>query len=48
VVNPPLPTWELALPVLLPLLVGLTVVLWRREQVVTRGSLPPEKRLLVV
>ncbi len=47
IVNPPLALWQLGLPVLVPLLVGLSVILWRREQVVTRRSLPPEKRLLV-
>jgi hypothetical protein len=47
IVNPPISAWQLALPVLLPLLVGASVLLWRREQVVTRRSLPPEQRLLV-
>jgi hypothetical protein len=46
-VNPPLVLWQLALPVMFPLLVGLTVILWRRERLVTRRSLPPEKRLQI-
>jgi hypothetical protein len=43
----PAPDWQLALPVAVPLLVGLTVVLRRREQVLSARSLPPEKRQLV-
>jgi hypothetical protein len=39
--------WQFALPVLAPVLLGLTVVLWRREQVQSIRSLPPEKRQLV-
>ena len=47
IVTPPIAQWQLGIPVLLPLLIGATVLLWRREQVMTRRSLPPEKRLLV-
>jgi hypothetical protein len=47
IVSPPIVEWQLALPVLLPLLAGVTVLLWRREQIVTRRSLPPEKRMLL-
>ncbi len=36
--------WQLALPVLVPLAIGLTVALWRREQVRSVRSLPPEQR----
>jgi hypothetical protein len=39
--------WRLGLPVLVPLLVGATVVLWRRERVQSVRSLSPEKRQLV-
>jgi hypothetical protein len=46
-VSPSVAEWQLALPVLLPLLAGVTVLLWRRDQIVTRRSLPPEKRMLL-
>ncbi|HEY3111493.1 MAG TPA: hypothetical protein VGL23_22240 [Chloroflexota bacterium] len=39
--------WQFALPVLAPVLLGLTAVLWRREQLQSIRSLPPEKRQLV-
>ena len=39
--------WQFALPVLVPVLLGLTVVLRRREQVQSVRSLPPEQRQLV-
>jgi hypothetical protein len=42
------PGWELALPVLAPLALGLSVVLWRREQVQRARSLPPEQRQRLV
>ena len=38
------PWWQLALPVVVPLLVGLTVVLWRRAQVQSARSLTDEQR----
>lgn len=38
------PLWQLALPVVVPLAVGLSVVLWRREQVQTARSLTAEQR----
>jgi hypothetical protein len=42
------PEWALALPVLLPPLVGATVLLWRRERVRSARSLPAERRRLLV
>jgi hypothetical protein len=45
--TPPTEEWRLALPVLVPLLLGATVLLWRREQVQSVRSLSPEKRQLV-
>jgi hypothetical protein len=44
---PPVAEWQLALPVLVPLVVGATVALWRRERVVTLRRLSPERRQLV-
>jgi hypothetical protein len=44
---PPVAEWQLALPVLVPLAVGATVALWRRERVVTLRRLSPERRQLV-
>lgn len=44
VATAPAPDWQLALPVVVPLMVGVTVVLRRREQMQTARSLPPEKR----
>jgi hypothetical protein len=41
------PGWQLALPVLVPLALGLTVWLWRREQIQSTRSLPPEQRRLL-
>jgi hypothetical protein len=41
------PLWQLALPVLVPLALGLSVALWRREQVQSARSLPPEQRRLL-
>jgi hypothetical protein len=38
------PGWQLALPVLAPLVIGLSVVLWRREQVKSARSLSVEQR----
>lgn len=38
------PGWQLALPVLVPLAIGLSVVLWRREQVQSARSLSVEQR----
>jgi len=38
------PWWQLALPVLVPLALGLSVVLWRREQVKSARSLTAEQR----
>jgi hypothetical protein len=38
------PGWQLALPVLLPLMIGLTVWLWRRQQVQSARSLSAEQR----
>jgi hypothetical protein len=38
------PGWQLALPVLAPLLIGLTVILWRRAQVLSARSLTDEQR----
>jgi hypothetical protein len=38
------PGWQLVLPVLVPLALGLTVVLWRRQQVQSARSLPVEQR----
>ncbi len=42
------PGWQLALPVLVPLAMGLSVILWRREQVERARSLPPEQRQRLV
>ncbi|HEV8632928.1 MAG TPA: hypothetical protein VG370_01610 [Chloroflexota bacterium] len=47
IATPATQDWRLGLPVLVPLLVGATVVLWRREQVQSVRSLSPEKRQLV-
>jgi hypothetical protein len=47
IATPSTADWQFALPVLAPVLLGLTVVLWRREQVQSMRSLPPEKRRLV-
>lgn len=38
------PGWQLALPTLVPLAFGLSVWLWRRDQVHAARSLPPEQR----
>jgi hypothetical protein len=38
------PGWPLALPVLLPLMIGLTVWLWRRQQIQSARSLSAEQR----
>ena len=38
------PWWQLALPVVVPLLIGLTVILWRRAQVQSARSLTDEQR----
>jgi hypothetical protein len=38
------PWWQLALPVLVPLAIGLSVGLWRREQVQSARSLTAEQR----
>jgi hypothetical protein len=38
------PGWQLALPVVVPLAIGLSVWLWRREQVKSAGSLSVEQR----
>lgn len=38
------PWWQLALPVLVPLVIGLSVALWRREQVQSACSLTAEQR----
>jgi hypothetical protein len=38
------PGWQLSLPVLVPLAIGLSVWLWRREQVRTASSLSVEQR----
>jgi hypothetical protein len=38
------PGWQLSLPVLVPLMVGLSVWLWRREQVKSARSLSVEQR----
>ncbi|MFN8634719.1 MAG: hypothetical protein U0893_12760 [Chloroflexota bacterium] len=38
------PFWQLALPVIVPLAIGLSVVLWRREQVQSARSLSVEQR----
>ncbi len=46
-VNTPVADWQLALPVLVPLAVGLTVTLWRRDQVTSVRALTPEQRQLV-
>jgi len=44
---PAVPDWLLALPVVLPLAVGATVVLWRRERVLTTRAFTPEQRRLI-
>ena len=38
------PGWQLALPVLVPLMIGLSVALWRGEQVQSARSLSAEQR----
>ena len=38
------PGWQLALPVIVPLALGLSVWLWRREQVKSACSLSMEQR----
>jgi hypothetical protein len=38
------PGWQLVLPVLVPLAIGLSVWLWRREQVTSARSLSVEQR----
>ena len=38
------PGWQLALPVLVPLMIGLSVALWRRQQVQSARSLTAEQR----
>jgi len=38
------PGWQLVLPILVPLAIGLSVVLWRREQVMSARSLSIEQR----
>jgi hypothetical protein len=47
IATPATDDWRLGLPVLVPLLVGATVLLWRRERVQSVRSLSPEKRQLV-
>jgi hypothetical protein len=42
------PWWQLVLPVLVPLGVGLSVVLWRRDQIQYARSLPAEQRQRLV
>jgi hypothetical protein len=42
------PGWQLALPVLVPLGMGLSVILWRREQIQYARSLPAEQRQRLV
>jgi hypothetical protein len=42
------PGWQLALPVVVPLLIGLTVILWRRAQVQSARSLTDEQRRRLV
>lgn len=42
------PGWQLVLPVLVPLAMGLSVSLWRRDQVQLARSLPPEQRQRLV
>jgi hypothetical protein len=41
------PGWQLALPVLVPLALGASVLLWRRQQVQSARSLSPEQRRLL-
>jgi hypothetical protein len=41
------PGWQLALPVLVPLAIGASVLLWRRQQVQSARSLSPEQRRLL-
>lgn len=45
--TPPVADWQLALPVLVPLALGLTVGLWRRDRVKTFRALTPEQRQMV-
>jgi hypothetical protein len=42
------PGWQLALPVLVPLALGLSVIMWRRDQVHAARSLTPEQRQRLV
>jgi hypothetical protein len=44
---PPVADWVLALPVVVPLAIGATVVMWRRERVVRARALPAEQRRLI-
>lgn len=44
---PPVADWQLGLPVVVPLALGLTVALWRRDQVKTVRALTPEQRQMV-
>ena len=45
--TPPIADWQLGLPVVVPLALGLTVALWRRDQVKTFRALTPEQRQMV-
>jgi hypothetical protein len=47
VANAGAPDWQLALPPLVPLALGITVALWRRERLQTVRSLPPDQRRLI-
>ncbi len=42
------PGWQLILPVLVPLALGLSVIVWRRDQVQAARSLTPEQRQRLV
>jgi hypothetical protein len=46
-VTPGAPDALLALPLVLPLALGTTVVLWRRDRVLTARGLTPEQRRLL-